>query len=282
MTDQFAFLGDNKCKAAIAAAVSLGVLLLLPPSLGYGGIIMQEAFGQFNLPLLEEPTPDEETTPPEEEETTPPEDEETTPPEDEGVTVEEEPPAAPSTPAAPPTGTTGSIENPSTYMLADTNVEPVRGFIGSTLPTQGAIGGGGAITPAAAGDSGHIVTGRFRLFANETLVRRFVAEMNIAAIDGSSFNNVTITEGAPHRFEVTQANGSTGAQGASSNIVGSIYLNGGTTPVIDNVPMTLTIRGQSLAIQGIDIDEARIADTGQRDAISAIDGQSIYGTIPRV
>jgi hypothetical protein len=167
-------------------------------------------------------------------------------------------------------------------MLADRNDEPVRGFIGSTLPTQGAIGGGGAITPAAAGDSGHIVTGRFRLFANETLVRRFVAEMNIAAIDGSSFNNITITEGAPHRFEVTQANGSTGAQGASSNIVGSIYLNGGTTPVIDNVPMTLTIRGQSLAIQGIDIDEARIADTGQRDAIGAIDGQSIYGTIPRV
>jgi hypothetical protein len=165
-------------------------------------------------------------------------------------------------------------------MIAQRNVEPVRGFIGSTLPTQGA--GGGAITPAAADDSGHIVTGRFRLFANETLVRRFVAEMNIAAIDGSSFNNITITEGAPHRFEVTQANGSTGAQGASSNIVGSIYLNGGTTPVVDNVPMTLTIRGQSLAIQGIDIDEARIADTGQRDTISVIDGQSIYGTIPRV
>jgi hypothetical protein len=284
MTDQFAFLGDNKGKAAIAAAISLGVLLLLPASLGYGGTIIQEAFGQFNLPLLEQPTPPEEedTTPPEEEDTTPPEEEDTTPPEDEGVTVEEETPTTPSTPAAPPTGTTGSIENPSTYMLADRNDEPVRGFIGSTLPTQGAIGGGGAITPAAAGDSGHIVTGRFRLFANETLVRRFVAEMNIAAIDGSSFNNVTITESAPHRFEVTQANGSTGAQGASSNIVGSIYLNGGTTPVIDNVPMTLTIRGQSLAIQGIDIDEARIADTGQRDAISAIDGQSIYGTIPRV
>src|SRR5215216_4992948 len=221
MTDQFAFLGD-KCKAAIAA-MSLGVLLLLPASLGYGGTIIQEAFGQFNLPLLED--------------------------EDGGVVVEEEPeeetpeeettPTTPTTPAAP-TGTTGSIEDPSTYMLADRNVEAVRGFIGSTLPAQGA--GGGAITPAA-DDSGHIVTGRFRVFANETLVRRFVAEMNVAAIDGSSFNNITITEGAPHRFEVTQSNGTTGAQGASSNIVGSIYLNGGTTPVIDNVPMTLTIRG---------------------------------------
>ena len=53
MAEQFAFLGD-KCKAAIAA-MSLGVLLLLPGSLGYGGtIIIQEAFGQFNLPLLED------------------------------------------------------------------------------------------------------------------------------------------------------------------------------------------------------------------------------------
>ena len=276
MTDKSAFLGD-KCKAAIAA-MSLGVLLLLPTSLGYGGTIIQEAFGQFNLPLLEEEEPEEDTT-------TPPED--TTTPEEEegGVVVEEEPEeeTTPTTPAAP-TGTTGSIEDPGTYMLADRNVEPVRGFIGSTLPTQGASGGvasGGVITPAS-DDSGSIVTGRFRLFANETLVRRFVAEMNVAAIDGSSFNNITITEGAPHRFEVTQANGTTGAQGASSNIVGSVYLNGGTTPVIDKVPMTLTIRGQSLALGGIDIDEARIADPGQRDAISVIDGQSIYGTIPRV
>ena len=52
MTDQIAFL-ENKRKVAIAVAMSLGVLLLLPGSLGYGGtIIIQEAFGQFNLPLL--------------------------------------------------------------------------------------------------------------------------------------------------------------------------------------------------------------------------------------
>ena len=255
MINQFGFLGDNKSKCrAVRAALALGVLLLslLPASLGYGGTIIQEAFGQFALPQLEEPTPPEEdTTPP----TTP-----TTP-----------------TTTTPPATTnyTNNIQDPSIFLL--------RGFIGSYLPTQGAIGsGGGAITPAANDDSGHVVTGRFRVFANETLVRRFVAEMNVAAIDGSSFNNITITEGAPHRFEVTQANGTTGAQGASSNIVGSVYLNGGTTPVIDNVPMTLTIRGQSLALGGIDIDEARIADPGQRDAISVIDGQSIYGTIPRV
>jgi hypothetical protein len=244
MTDQFAFLGDNKCKAVIAVAMSLGVLLLLPASLGYGGTIIQEAFGQFNLPLLE----DQEPEAPEEE--------------DGGIVVEEDT-TTPTTPAAP-TGTTGTIENPSTYMLADVNVDSVRGFIGSSLfPTQGA--------------GGNILTGVFRLFANDSHLERFVAEMNVAAIDGSSFHNVTIEEASP-RFEVTEANGTAGT---SSSIVGNIYLDGGTTPAIVSVPMTISIRGQTLAIEGIDIDETRITDTGQQDILRIIDGQSIYGTIPR-
>jgi hypothetical protein len=254
MTDRFAFLEYNKCKRRAATAVtrlSVLLLLLLPASLGYGGTIIQEASGQFALPQLEEPTPPEEDTTP--------------------------PPTTPTTPTTPPATTnyTNNIRDPSIFLL--------RGLIGSYLPTQGAAAGGGAITPAA-DDSGHVVTGRFRVFANESLVRRFVAEMSVAAVDGSSFHNLTITESAPHRFQVTEgSNGTTATTSVpvvSSNILGTIYLDGGATPVIDNVPMTLTIRGQSLAIQGIDIDEARIADTGQRDAISVIDGQSIYGIVP--
>jgi hypothetical protein len=160
--------------------------------------------------------------------------------------------------------------------MADVNVDPVYGFIGSTLPTQG-VGGGNTITPED--DTGYIVTGPFRVFANESLVRRFVAEMNVAAVDGSAIHNITIQEGDPHRFEVTEDNVTNAA--ASSTIVGSLYLNGSPTAVINNVPMTISIRGQVLAIEGIDIDEARITDTGQRGIISILDGQSIYGTIPR-
>jgi cytoskeletal protein RodZ len=253
MTDQFSFLGD-KHKAAIAVAMSLGVLLLLPSSLGFGGTMtMQEAYGQFNLPLLEDETVTEEE-------------------EDGEIVVEEEEEetttttTTPTTPAAPTT----SIEDPSAYLMADRNADAMRGFIGSTLPTQGA----GTLT--ASDSSGHVATGRFRVFANDSAVESFVTEMNVAAIDGSSFHNITIREGDPHRFEVTAGNGTA----ASSNIVGNIFLDGGTTPVIDNVPMTLTVRGQVLAIQGIDIDEARITDTGQRGIVSVIDGQTIYGTIP--
>src|SRR5215218_1136814 len=137
MTDQFAFLGDNKCKckAAIIAAtvtISLGVLLLLLPasSLGYGGTIIsrQEAFGQFALPQLEEP--EEDTTAPQE---------------NGGVVVEEEEPEEDiTTPTTPPaTNYTNNIQDPSIFLL--------RGLIGSYLPTQGAIDGSsrdasGAIT----------------------------------------------------------------------------------------------------------------------------------------
>ncbi len=215
MSEQFSFLGD-KCKAAIAA-ISLGVLLLLPASLGFGGTIIQEAFGQ------------------------------------------EPPPSA------------------STFIL--------RGLIGSILPAQ-------AGDIATENSSSHIVTGRFRVFANESLVNRFVVEMDLAAIEGTAingtaFHNVTIEDTTPHRFQLTETgNGSatTSAGGSvppvSSNLMTRIYVDS-NTPIVDNVPMTISIRGQVLAIEGIDIDETTITDTGQQDILSIIDGQSIYGIVAR-
>jgi hypothetical protein len=257
MTDQFAFLGDKR-KAAIAA-MSLSVLLLLPASLGFGGTITQEAFGQFNLPLLEDEEVPEETE------------------EEDGGLVEEEetPPATTTFPGTttPPATTTTGIPDPVTYMLAEVNVDPLRGFIGNTLPTQGA--GGNAVTTADG--SGYIVTGRSRIFANDSGIETFHLPMYLSAIDGSSFHNITIREGEPHRFEVTSGNETI----ASSSVTGNIYVDGSPTPIIENVPMTLSVRGQTLALEGIDIDEASITDTAQRDILSIIDGQSIYGTFPR-
>jgi hypothetical protein len=226
MAEQFAFLGD-KFKAAIAA-MSLGVLLLLPASLGFGGTIIKEAFGQSNLSPLdggggEEPI---------------------------------------------------SSANASTFLL--------RGFIGSSLPAQG----GDAPTENS---SSHIVNGRWRIFANESLVNRFIAEMDLAAINGTALHNITIEETTPHRFELTESGNGNGtnttmATGSippvSSNLMTRIYLDG-NTPLIDSVPMTISIRGQVLAMEGIDIDETRITDAGQRDILSIIDGQSIFGIVSR-
>jgi hypothetical protein len=237
MTDQFAFLGD-KCKAAIAA-MSLGVLslLLLPASLGCGGTIIQEAFGQLTPPA----------------------------PLDGGEEI-------------------GGGEEEAT-LPASASTFLLRGFIGSSLPAQG-----GDIPTE--NNSSHIVNGRWRIFANASLVNRFVAEMDLAAISGAAisgaaFHNITIEETTPHRFQLTESgNGTktTTATGSvppvSSNLTTRIYVDG-NTPIIDNVPMTISIRGQVLAIEGIDIDETSITDTGQRDILSIIDGQSIYGIVSR-
>src|SRR5687767_8693513 len=228
MTEQFAFLGD-KFNAAIAA-MSLGVLLLLPASLGFGGTIIQEAFGQFDLPPLDGGQ------------------------EDGGGEVE----------ATLPSTTT-------TFLL--------RGIIGSSLP-------------APSGDiptenSSYILAGRWRIFVDEGLVNRFVAEMDLAATNGTAIHNITIEETTPHRFELTESGNGTSTTTAtgsippvSSNLMTRIYVDS-NTPIIDNVPMTISIKGQVLAIEGIDIDETRITDTGQRDILSIIDGHSIFGIVSR-
>jgi len=168
-------------------------------------------------------------------------------------------------------------QSASTFLL--------RGLIGSSLPAQG-----GDIPTE--NSSSHIVTGRFRVFANESLVNRFVAEMDLAAIDGTAingtaFHNITIEDTTPHRFELTESGNGTSTTSAggsvppvSSNIMTRIYVDS-NTPIIDNVPMTISIRSQVLAIEGIDIDETTIANTGQRDILSIIDGQSIYGIVSR-
>jgi hypothetical protein len=110
--------------------------------------------------------------------------------------------------------------------------------------------------------------------------------MNLAAINGTAFHNITIEETTPHRFELTETENGTSTTGGdgsitpiSSDIMTRISVNG-NTPIVDNVPVTVSVRGQVLAIEGIDIDETTITDTGQRDVLSIIDGQSIYGIVP--
>jgi hypothetical protein len=224
MTDHFAFLGVKF--NAVITAMTLGVLLFLPSSLGLGGTIVEEAFGQVDVPTL-----------------------------DGGEEVE----------ATLPSTT-------STFLL--------RGIIASILPTQG---GDAPIE----NNSSYILAGRWRIFVDEGLVNRFIAEMNLAAINGTAFHNITIEDTAPHRFELMESGNGTSTTTStgsippvSSNLMTRIYVDS-NIPIIDNVPMTISIRGQVLAIEGIDIDETRITDIGQRDILSIVDGQSIFGIVSR-
>jgi hypothetical protein len=173
----------------------------------------------------------------------------------------------------------GGSEAQSTTLPPSLGTLLLRGIIGSSLPAQG-----GDITTD--NSSSYIVAGRWRLFVDEGLVNRFVAEMNLAAVNGAAFHNITIEETTPHRFELTQsANGTTTTSGngsippVSSDIMTRISVND-NAPIVDNVPLTISIRGQVLAIEGIDIDETTITDAGQRQILSLIDGQSIFGLVP--
>jgi hypothetical protein len=160
----------------------------------------------------------------------------------------------------------------------------VRGIIGSSLPAQDTE------APSETNNTGssYVLAGRFRIVANQSIVDRFIAEIDIAATNGTTaFHNVTLEDTVPFRFQLTESgNGTNTITGTSSippvssNLMTRIYVDG-NTPVIDNVPLTMSLRGQVLAIEGIDIDETRITDTAQRDILSIIDGQSIYGIVSR-
>jgi hypothetical protein len=239
MTEQFPFL-KNSFKATIAATISFGVLLLLllPSGPVYGPtLVIQEAFGQFDLPTLD---------------------------------------------SGQEGGGGGGGEVQAT-LPSTTSTFLLRGIIGSSLPGQG----GDIPTDNSSSSSSYIVAGRWRIFVDEGLVNRFVAEMNLAATNGTAFHNITIEDTAPHRFELTESGNATSATTTatgsippvSSNLLTRISIDG-ASPVIDNVPLTISIRGQVLAIEGIDVDEARITDAGQRNILSVIDGQSIFGVVP--
>jgi hypothetical protein len=169
-------------------------------------------------------------------------------------------------------------EEATTTLSPSASTFLLRGLIASSLPAQG-----GDITTEDS--SSYIVAGRFRIFVDQGLVSRFVAEMNIAATNGTAFHNITIEETTPHRFELTEIGNGTSTTTAagsippvSSNLDTRVLVNS-NTPAIDNVPLTISIRSQILAIEGIDIDETAITDRAQRDILSIIDGQSIYGIV---
>jgi hypothetical protein len=202
-----------------------------------------------------------------------------------GGTVRQE--AFGQTTAPPLTGAdTGEGGELGSTLTTNASTFLVRGIIGSSLPAPDL--GGSSENNNSDSSSSYVLAGRFRIVANQSIVDRFIAEIDIAATNGTTtFHNVTIEDSVPFRFQLTESgNGTNTITGTSSippvtsNIMTRIYVDG-NTPVIDNVPLIMSMRGQVLALEGIDIDETMIADAAQRDILSIIDGQSIYGIVSR-
>ena len=203
-----------------------------------------------------------------------------------GTTIQE---AFGQTPAPPPLtggGDAGGGGEVGSTLTTNASTFLVRGIIGTSLSPPDV--GGPSENNNSDSSSGYVLAGRFRIVANESIVDRFIAEIDLAATNGTTtFHNVTIEDSVPFRFQLTESgNGTNTITGSSSippvtsNLMTRIYVDG-NTPIIDNVPLIISIRGQVLAIDGIDIDETMIADTAQLDILSIIDGQSIYGIVSR-
>jgi hypothetical protein len=142
----------------------------------------------------------------------------------------------------------------------------LRGLIGSMISTEQDAN----ITDVTGGqqvnESDYTVTGRWRLFVNESLVQRFVANLSMARTDGSEYHNNIIIEsiGRPSEFA-----------GNSSIITAQVYTDSPLPGTI--VPIRLEIKDRVLTIVDIDIDEGSIEDEEQRNILGIIDGQSIHG-----
>ncbi|MEW6604840.1 MAG: lipocalin [Thermoproteota archaeon] len=168
---------------------------------------------------------------------------------------------ATSTPASPTNDTTNgnaiTFQNRSTFLL--------RGLIGTTSLMEDGAGAFGNETNQQ--DSDYVMAGRWRLFVEDGLVQRFVANFTLARTDGSQHYNIIIEDiGTDSEFADD-----------ASEITTQIYADS-TLPTIV-APVTIEVEGRVLRITDIDIDEDDIEDVQQREILSIIDGQSIYGIV---
>jgi hypothetical protein len=140
----------------------------------------------------------------------------------------------------------------------------LRDLIGSVVPTQD-VNVTGIDGQAIRGN--YAATGRWRLFVNESIVQRLVANITLAKTDGSEYHNILIenigrdSEFKENAFEVTA----------------QIYADSPLPSII--VPITLEVENRVLRIADIEISEGEVEDSQQEAILRIIAGQSIYGIV---
>jgi hypothetical protein len=179
----------------------------------------------------------------------------------------------------PPASAQFSFANPNennTNTIQGSDVLPttnntllLRGLIGSTISTDNANATNFGL-PTAQGD--YTVAGRWRMFVNESLIQRFVANLTLARTDGSKNYNIVIENIEHSEF----------SRNVPSHMNVQIYANSSLPSII--LPVTVEIKGDNkvLKISDISINEGQVEDSQQRDILGILDGQSIYGIVMSV
>jgi hypothetical protein len=162
-------------------------------------------------------------------------------------------------------------------MSGDQNSLLFRGLIGSMISIEDAKVTGSTGQQINQGD--YAVAGRWRMFVNESLVQRFVANLTVARTDGSEYYNIFIENIGRHsEFARSNSNNNT----SSSQLTAQIYADSALPSIV--VPVTVEIREDNnnnkvLRISDIGIDEREVEDDRQQAILRIIDGQSIYGIV---
>jgi hypothetical protein len=139
-----------------------------------------------------------------------------------------------------------------------------RGLVGSMISSTNATADGGQ----EATHVDYTVTGRWRMFVNDSIVQRFVANLTVARIDGSQYYNIFIENvGRESQFS-----------GNSANIMAQVFADSNLPSA--TFPMKLEINGKVLRIPQIDIGQRTMEnDLKQQSSLRLIAGQPIYGIV---
>jgi hypothetical protein len=155
-------------------------------------------------------------------------------------------------------------QNASTFLL--------RGFIGSTVQIEEEDAGGDQANQTNQND--YVITGRWRLLVNETLVQRFVANMTVVKTDGSEPRNIVI-ENIPTRPGIERNGNITVAE-----LDAKVYPSDDSDASI-TVPVQLEVIGNNVVRLVLDIDErmAESEDISQLGILRPLGGSAIYGSV---
>lgn len=155
-------------------------------------------------------------------------------------------------------GNVSGAQNASTSSLL------FRGLVGSMISSTNATADGGQ----EATQVDYTVTGRWRMFVNDSIVQRFAANLTVARIDGSQYYNIFIENvGRESQFS-----------GNSTNIMVQVFADSNLPST--TFPMRLEINGKVLRIPQIDIGQKTMEnDLKQQGSLHVIAGQPIYGIV---
>ncbi|HXG06182.1 MAG TPA: hypothetical protein VNI77_02515 [Nitrososphaera sp.] len=158
------------------------------------------------------------------------------------------------------------------------SLREIRGHVGGMIAedsTGGVIMEEGENKTARSIRSGeeYVVTGHWRVVANQSILERFVTNLTIARIDGMESHIIIIEDVGP-RFDINHTGNI-----MTSRFPATIYRNNFNLTTV-TVPIQLELRGNNIAQFSVDIDDENIDSLPVAlQILRLIDEEPLYGTV---